>query len=262
MNEISRRRMIKGVAGGMAAGMPLAAILADPKLAQAAAGGLETVEITTGDGRKVSGAMAMPDKTPAATILLVHEWWGLNDQIKSVAAEYAKQGYIALALDMYDGKVASAGDRDGARVLMKAVNQAEGVETVRAWAKWLKAHPKGTGKIGTVGWCFGGGWSLNTAMSEPVDAAVIYYGRVTKTGADLANLKGPVLGHFVTQDKWINKDMAGGFEVEMAKAGKAFTNHWYEANHAFANPSNGRYDKEEAQVSWKRTLAFFAKHLG
>lgn len=99
-------------------------------------------------------------------------------------------------------------------------------------------------------------------MSEPVDAAVIYYGRVNKTAADLANLKGPVLGHFATQDKWINKDMVGGFEVEMGKAGKAFTNHWYEANHAFANPSNGRYDKEDAQVSWKRTLAFFAKHLG
>ena len=257
MNQITRRSVMKGIA----AGMPLAAVLADPMLARAAADSLQTITIKTADGRAVSGALAMPAKTPAPAMLLVHEWWGLNDQIKSVAAEYANQGYIALALDMYDGKVAGSGDRDGARALMKAVQPSEGVATVTAWAKWLKAHGKGTGKLGTVGWCFGGGWSLNTGIAEPVDASVVYYSRVNKKATELARLKGPVLGHFATRDKWINKKMVGGFEAEMKKAGKAFATHWYEADHAFANPTSSRYDKGDAKLAWQRTLQFLAKNL-
>ena len=87
--------------------------------------------------------------------------------------------------------------------------------------------------IGTVGWCFGGGWSLNASIAAPVDATVIYYGRVTRPEQDLARLRGPVLGHFATQDKWINKKMVGAFEAAMKGAGKSIASHWYQANHAF-----------------------------
>ncbi len=257
MNMISRRRMVKG----LAAGLPLAVVLADPLLARAAAGGLQDVTITAG-GRKVSGALAMPAKTPAPAILLIHEWWGLNDQIKSVAAELAREGYVALALDMYDGKLAAPGDREAARRYMKAVDPAQGTETVKAWAQWLKAHNKGTGKVGTVGWCYGGGISLDTSIAEPVDATVIYYGRVNADAAVLKALKGPVLGHFATKDQWINKKMVSTFEAEMKKAGKTVTSHWYEASHAFANPTGARYDKADAKLAWKRTLAFFKANLG
>ncbi len=256
MNMISRRRMVKG----LAAGLPLAAILADPLLARAVASGLETVNITAG-GRRVSGALAMPDKRPAPAVLLIHEWWGLNDQIRAVAAEFAKLGYLALALDMYDGKVAAPGDRAAARRYMKSVKPDEGTETVRAWVKWLKAHKKATGKVGTVGWCFGGGISLDASIAEPVDATVIYYGRVDADAGNLKNLKGPVLGHFATRDKWINREMVSGFEAEMNKAGKAYTNHWYEAGHAFANPTSARYDKADAKLAWERTLKFFKETL-
>ena len=187
MNIISRRRVV----AGLAAGLPLAAVLADPILARAVASGLETVTIFTADGRRVSGALALPAKIPAPTVLLIHEWWGLNDQIKSVAAAFAREGYIALALDMYAGKLAAPGDREAARRYMKSVKPAEGKETVRAWAKWLKVHEKATGKIGTIGWCFGGGLSLDTALIEPVDATVIYYGRVDANATDLKAIKGP-----------------------------------------------------------------------
>ena len=256
MNMISRRRMVKG----LAAGLPLAVVLADPLLARAAAGGLQDVTIAAG-GRKVSGALAMPAKTPAAAVLLIHEWWGLNDQIKSVAAELAREGYIALALDMYDGKLAGPGDREAARRYMKAVDPVLGTETVKAWAQWLKAHKKATGKVGTVGWCFGGGWSLNASIAEPVDATVIYYGRVNAEAAELKALKGPVLGHFATRDKWINSKMVSAFEAEMKKAGKTITSHWYEADHAFANPTGARYDKADARIAWERTLAFYKANL-
>jgi len=254
MNEISRRKIISG----LAAGVPLAAVLADPLLAQAAASSLRSEELTIG-GKSVKGALAVPETTPAPAVLLIHEWWGLNDQIKSVAAEFANLGYLALALDLYDEKVATT--RDKARAYMKAVDGAQATATVAAWAKWLKAHKQGTGKLGTVGWCFGGGWSLNTGIAEPVDGTVVYYGRVNRTADDLAKLNGPVLGHFAATDKWINRDMVSGFEAEMDKAGKAYTSHWYDADHAFANPTSARYDEADAKLAWQRTTAFFEQML-
>ena len=257
MTMISRRDVIRGIS----AAVPLAAVLADPMLAAAAAGTLQSVSVTTEDGRKVTGSLALPAETPAAAVLLIHEWWGLNDQIKSVAAEFAEEGYVALALDLYDGRVATAGDRDAARAYMQAVDPALATGTVTAWVDWLKRHQKSTRKVGTVGWCFGGGWSLATSLAVPVEATVIYYGRVNRTAAEHARLEGPVLGHFGTLDQFINRKMVGGFETEMKAAGKTFTTYWYEADHGFANPSGGGYDEADAKLAWERTLAFFAKHL-
>ncbi len=255
ISKLGRRAVVKGLYG-----VPLATILANPMLARAAAAGLQEQTINTPSGRSVSAALAVPSQVPAAAVLLVHEWWGLNDQIKSVAGELAKQGYVALAVDLYDGNVAT--DRDSAKKYMQAVDAAAATETLDAWVAWLKAHKASNGKTGTIGWCFGGGWSLNASISSPVDATVIYYGRVTREAADLANLKGPVLGQFASQDKWINKEMVGAWEQEMDKAGKAYESHWYDANHAFANPTQARYDEADAKLSWSRTLAFFAKNLG
>ena len=226
MNMISRRRMVKGLAAG----------------------------------RKVSSSLPLPAKAPAAAVLLIHEWWGLNDQIKSVAAEFARLGYVALALNMYAGKVAAPGDREAARRYMNSVDPVQGTETVKAWVKWLKAHEKATGKVGTIGWCFGGGLSLDASIATPVDATVVYYGRVDAD--DLKALKGPVLGHFATGDQWINQKMVSAFEAEMDKAGKAYKSHWHEAQHAFANPTSARYDKQDAKLAWQRTMAFFKENLG
>jgi len=144
-----------------------------------------------------------------------------------------------------------------------AVKAEEATDTLVSWAGWLKRHEASTGKLGTVGWCFGGGWSLNASIATPVDATVIYYGRVTREAADLKKLKGPVLGHFGTQDKFINREMVSGFEAELAKAGKTdVTIHWYDADHAFANPSSARYDDADAKLSWDRTTTFFKENLG
>ena len=117
------------------------------------------------------------------------------------------------------------------------------------------------GGIGTVGWCFGGGWSLSAGVGSPVEATVVFYGRVTHSEAELAKLKGPVLGHFATADTWIDKKMVDGFEARMTTLGKAFTSHWYEAGHAFANPSSARYDQADAQLAWQRTLDFYKANL-
>ena len=247
----SRRQVIRG----LLATAPLAAVLADPKLARAAAAGLQDVSLITEGGRSVRAALAQPAAERAPSLLLIHEWWGLNDQIKAVAAEFARLGYTALAVDLYDGKVATT--RDEAEPLRNSVTADAANDTLVSWVQWLKRQPLSAGPVGTVGWCFGGGWSLETSIATPVEAAVVYYGKVDQPADRLARLKGSVLGHFATRDNWINRPMVEGFERTMKQAGKPLTVYWYEADHAFANPTGARYDAEDAKLAWERTLAFF-----
>ncbi|WP_169567693.1 dienelactone hydrolase family protein [Sneathiella limimaris] len=244
-----------------AAAVPLATVLSSPMLAKAAAATLSEVTLKLDDGTPVSATVAYPEVEVAPTVLLIHEWWGLNDQIKSVAAELGKMGYVALAVDLYGGKVAKTPDE--ARANMQAVQAPVATETLVKWMEWLRLHERSTGKVATVGWCFGGGWSLNASIASPADGTIIYYGNVTREAAALKSLKGPVLGHFATKDQWINEKMVNGFVTEMEKAGQPAPDiHWYEADHAFANPSGGRYDEEDAMLSWQRTTDFLKKTIG
>jgi len=256
---LARRDVLKTLAAAPAAGLPLAAVLADPRLARAAAHALETINITDGLGKSVSAALAMPATTPAPSVIVIHEWWGLNDQMKAYAAELAHQGYVALAIDLMDGEVATTPDKAGAQ--MQAVKADEANATSGAWVDWLKAHAATTDKIGTVGFCFGGSWSLNASLVRPVDATVVYYGDVKKSADDLAPLAGPVLGHFATKDQWITKPMVDGFLAAAQAANKDVTAHWYEADHAFANPSSNLYDEPDAKSAHDRTLAFYTQYL-
>ena len=250
-----RRRFLKGLTS-----LPLATILANPRLAAAVSAGLQEVEAKLADGRTVKAALAQPQGQAKGSILLVHEWWGLNNQIKSVASEFANHGYAALAVDLYHGKVANT--RDGARSLMKSVDPRVATETLEIWLRWLRKDARAGGKLATIGWCFGGGWALNASLAAPVDATIVYYGRVNKTAGELSSLKGPVLGHFATQDEWINEKMVSGFESAMDAAGKSYTSYWYDAQHAFANPTSARYDAGDAALAWQRTLDFLKRHLG
>ncbi|GJL83427.1 MAG: hypothetical protein DHS20C01_30610 [marine bacterium B5-7] len=256
LDDNKRRLFLKGLGS-----LPLATVLAYPVLTQAAAGRLEAVSTALPEGTSVSAALARPDATKAPAVILIHEWWGLNDQIKSVAADLADAGYLALAIDLYGGGVAS--NPDGAMSLMKSVDPAVATATLTRWVDWLRNHSQSSGKVATMGWCFGGGWSLNASIATPVDATVIYYGQVTQPAEKLKSLHGPVLGHFGTLDKNINKTMVNGFEMAMQKAGKAdnLTIYWYEADHAFANPTGARYDSEDAALAWQRTQNFLGQNL-
>lgn len=251
-----RRMFLKGLAA-----LPLAVVLADPKLAAAAGHKMPTVEVKLPDGSLATADIALPanpDKAP--TVLLIHEWWGLNDQIRAVANELAEQGYIALAVDLYDGQY--GGTPQEAMALMRALDPQRATDTLVAWVDWLRNHERSNGKVATMGWCFGGGWSLNASLAAPVDATVIYYGNVEKSSEQLASLNSPVLGHFGTLDKNINKEMVDGFEASLKSAGKSnYTLHWYEADHAFANPSSARYDEADAALAWTRTTQFLADTL-
>ena len=258
---IQRRTLLRGLAA-----LLMAAVLADPLIARAVAAGLEPVEIGISGGRRVTGTLALPAETPAPAVMLVHEWWGLNDQIKAVAAELAKAGYVALAVDLYGGKVATTPEE--AKALTGGVDGATATETLDVWNAWLRDHTATTDKLGTIGWCFGGGWSLNAGLVAPVNATVVYYGSVgpefggvSRSVGALGALEGPVLGHYATRDGWINQEMVTGFEERMAAAGKPYTSHWYEADHAFANPTTERYDAVDATLAWTRTLNFLENRL-
>ncbi len=251
----ARRDVVKG-----AAALPLAAVLADPVLAAAAAASAQTVVTKLSNGKEITASVVLPEVTPAPAIMLIHEWWGLNDQIKAVGVELAKAGYVTVSVDLYDGKVGTTPDE--ARSFMQAVDPAEATETLEVWANWARNHDKTTDKLGTIGWCFGGGWSLNASIATPVDATIIYYGNVAKKANQLSSLVGPVMGHFATKDQWINKAMVDGFVEQMKLAEEPDPEvFWYEADHAFANPSSGRYDKADAQLAWSRSMEFFDKNL-
>lgn len=255
--EATRRAALKALGA-----IPLAHLLAPgAAFAQMVADAQDDVTIETLGGRQVRAAYARPEKLPAPAVLLFHEWWGLNDQIRTVAADIAaKQGYLALALDLYGGKVAD--DPDQAKKLVQTIDEQAARETILAWFQWLADKGDSNGKLATMGWCLGGGWSLAASIAHPVDATVIYYGNVARKAEELRALKGPVLGHFATRDTHIDRKMVAGFEQEMEKAGKELTVHWYEADHAFANPTGAAYDAGDAALAWERSTAFLKRNLG
>jgi carboxymethylenebutenolidase len=217
-------------------------------------------EITLPSGSKAYLSLPEGAKAPMPAVLVIHEWWGLNDNIRHWADRLAADGYAALAVDLY-GTTASTPDE--AMALMKAVDEAKATATLREAHAFLATDERVVAsKIGSVGWCFGGGWSLRLALAEPeLDAAVIYYGRLIEDPAQLATLNAPLLGHFGVQDEGIPVDAVQRFHDAVKAAGKPITVNMYDANHAFANPSSARYQEQAAGMAWDRTRAFFAHHL-
>lgn len=224
----------------------------------------ETVVYGTVNGTEVTGYLATPlgDATDLPGLIVIHEWWGLNDNIEAMTRAYAAQGYRALAVDLYGGEVAD--DAQGARGLMQAAMG----DIPMARANLAVAHSylteAGSAKVGSVGWCFGGSMSLQTGLALPddLDAMVIYYGRVPDDADTLAPLGMPILGLFGEADGGIPVSSVNAFEATLNDLDKVVEIVIYEgAGHAFANPSGQNYQEEAATDSWARTLAFFEQHL-
>ncbi|HVT60755.1 MAG TPA: dienelactone hydrolase family protein [Thermoanaerobaculia bacterium] len=223
-------------------------------------------EVTYGTqgGKPLRGYLAHPNsaKNEMPAIVVIHEWWGLNDNIRAMARRLAGEGYAALAVELYGG--ATADNPDAAMKLMNTAmqNKAAAEENLRLAVQHLKQH--GATRIGVIGWCFGGGWSLATALAFPDDiaAAVMYYGRPIADRDQLGRLRAPLLGFFGADDKSI--PVAGVHEMESAlkQLGKNVEIQVYEgAGHAFANPSGTNYRAAAADDAWKRTVAFFKEKL-
>jgi carboxymethylenebutenolidase len=213
---------------------------------------------------KGNGYLVLPSKLDgkAPTVLVVHENRGLNPYVKDVARRLAKQGFIAFAPDALFPLGGYPGNDDDGRAMQRSLDRNKIEQDFMAAATWLKQHELGSGKLGVVGFCFGGYISnlLAAAMPSQIDAAVPYYGTPAKTELQ-AKVKGPILIHFAEQDKRVNATWPEYEEV--LKANKAnYEAHFYAgAQHGFHNDSTSRYSPKDAELSWQRTVAFFEKHL-
>ena len=200
---------------------------------------------------------------PLAAIIVIHEGWGLNDNIRAMADRLAAEGYIVLAVDLFGGQVAtSVGE---ARKLMLSVNEDTGLasENIRQAYNFVSTAA-GAPRIASLGWSFGGGWSLNTAMLFPdeLDAAVIYYGMVTGDEDLLRPINAPILGLFGADDTGISVESVQEFEGALVRLRKQHEIHIFPgAGHAFANPTGNNYNAAVAEEAWDKTLEFFRHNL-
>ncbi len=245
------------MAGGLIALAAVGAyLLASPPKAQ-------MIEYKSGNDT-VRAYLVLPDSPgPHPGIVVIHEFWGLNDWVKEQAQKLADQGYVALAVDLYRGAVAT--DPQDASALMRALPHDRAVSDLEAGYDYLAARPEvDKNKIGSIGWCMGGGYSLQLAIHEPkLTACVVNYGAMPTDPADIAAIQAPILGNFGADDRGITPDAVHAFESAMKGAGKSVDLKIYPgAGHAFENPNNtAGYRPEAAADAWNRIVAFLAKTL-
>lgn len=192
-------------------------------------------------------------------IVVIHEWWGLNDTIKAAARQLAAEGYQVLAVDLYQGKVASTSAE--AQKFVGLLNQAQALRNLRAAANFLREHS--AGDIASLGWCFGGGQSLQLALSgEKMAATVLYYGTPVSDAVKLAHISWPVLGIFGDKDRSISLPTIRAFDEALTQVRVEHEVYVYPGvGHAFANPTGANYAPNETKDAWQKTLAFLKKNL-
>jgi carboxymethylenebutenolidase len=202
-------------------------------------------------------------KGPFPGIVVIHEYWGLNDWVKEQASKLAGEGYAALAIDLYRGKVAATPDE--AHELMRGVPEDRAKRDLEAAFQFLASQPNvKANRIGAIGWCMGGGYALDLALEEPKLAAdVINYGHLATDAAAISKINAPILGLFGALDRGITPDDVKAFGAAMDKAGKKIEVTIYpDAGHAFENPNNkDGYRPADAADAWNKTVNFLASTL-
>ncbi len=200
---------------------------------------------------------------PFPAVMVIHEWWGLNDWVRTAAARLAGEGYVTLAIDLYRGHVAASADE--AHELMRGVPEDRAARDLRAGFGYLKGMKNvKPDKIGSVGWCMGGGYSLQAAVSIPeLSATVVCYGRLVTDSAAIAGIRSPLLGIFGAQDRGIPEASVREFERTGRGLGKDVSMNIYpEAGHAFMNPGNeGGFREKDAEDAWRKIITFFNMKL-
>lgn len=211
------------------------------------------------DGGDCSGYLASPagsDRAPG--VVVIQEWWGLNDQIKGVAERFAAHGYRVLVPDLYKGKVTV--DATEANQLMTDLDFADAAtQNVRGATQYLKQT---SGKAGVVGFCMGGALTVLAGMYVPeADACSSWYGFPPQQAGDVKIIKKPLQLHFAEQDGFFTPEAAKVLEAKLREGNVPFESYWYNAGHAFFNQNGQNHNAECAQIAWDRTTEFFAKHL-
>ena len=204
-------------------------------------------------------------KLPA--VIMIHEWWGLNNHIKDMANLLAKEGYVVLAADLYNGKVAADPNEAGKLVQSVRANQENAITNLKAAVKYVSSLPiVDKSKIASIGWCFGGGQSLQLALNsqdQPLAATILYYGTpLVVEKSELSKIKWPVLGIFGDKDQAIPLKQINQFKAALDEIGITNEIHIYPGiGHAFANPSGDNYAPKETQDAWEKTLSFLKRYV-
>ena len=214
--------------------------------------------------QKVQGMLYTPGgKGPFPAIIVIHEWWGLNDWVKEQASRLADEGYVALAVDLYRGKVAKTPEE--AHEIMRGVPEDRAKQDLDAAFTFLKSQNNVKGdRLGAIGWCMGGGYALDVALQQPTLAAdVINYGHLAVDESSLKKINAPILGIFGAQDRGIPVDDVKKFQQTLQQLGKKIEVVIYpDAGHAFENPNNqAGYRAQDAADAWKRTTIFLESTL-
>lgn len=213
----------------------------------------------------VSSNDTVGKKLPA--VVMIHEWWGLNENIKNMANLLAKQGFVVLAADLYKGEVANNPERAMELVQIVRNNQNSSINNLQSAVKYLSSLPNvDSSKIASLGWCFGGGQSLQLALNsqdQPLAATILYYGTPLVTDkALLSKIKWPVLGIFGDKDQSIPIKEINQFGNSLNQSGITNNIHIYKGvGHAFANPSGDNYAPKETEDAWQKTLSFLKKYV-
>ncbi len=209
------------------------------------------------------GELAEPSGSgKVGSVVIIQEWHGINAEMRAKVERFASEGYLALAPDLYHGKVATNDDEAGK--LMNALDFGRAVGEIGAAAQWLKEQPRSNGKVAVLGFCLGGALSFATAANVPGLAAVVpFYGVPDLSKLDLSKVTAPIQAHFAEKDDWASPDKARQIQKDLQAKGKTMDLYVYEgAGHAFMRATDpAKYHEAAATKAWERTLAFLKQHL-
>lgn len=211
------------------------------------------------DGQACQGYYVEPASgSTAPGIVVIQEWWGLNDQIKGVADQLVQQGYRVLVPDLYKGEVTV--EAAEAEHLMNDLDFGDAAtQNIRGAVQHLKATSP---KVAVLGYCMGGALTVLAAVYAPeTDVAISWYGVPPAEAADVSTIAIPFQGHFAQRDEFFLPDAVKAFEARLREGGVNYEAYWYDAHHAFGNENNDIYDPEATKLAWERSLTFLATHL-
>jgi len=222
----------------------------------------EKLSFTSKSGAETTGAIALPpggDKAPA--LIIIQEWWGLNDHIRSLVDRFAAEGFIALAPDLYHGTATK--DPAVAGKLMTELEGDRSIDEIAGAAQYLLSHARSNGKVGITGFCMGGAFSFRAAANIPeLSASVPFYGIPPAEKTDYSKVRAPIMAHFAGRDEYIDNKKAEDIKRQLEANGQSMQLFIYDAQHAFMNDTRPEvYNPEAAKLAWDRTIAFLKEHL-
>jgi carboxymethylenebutenolidase len=223
------------------------------------------IEFKSRSGPMAHAELAEPSVSGKAPgLVVIQEWWGVNDHVRSLVDRFAKEGFVALAPDLYDGKTTK--DAGEAAKLLQDLDWERAVEDVAGASAYLASHARCSGKVGITGFCMGGAVALVSASKVPTLAAAVTFYGIPDPATDYARSTAPVQGHFGKKDEYIRSDYALALKAKLEKAGKDAKRvvefHFYDAGHAFVNDTRPEaYDAASAKLAWERAVTFLKTHL-